>query len=285
MNLKKFCVLLIIILSACAFISCESKVDPLPPLEPTFLTFESESSFTVKPSPNWNGILEYANSLESWKRLDKSYLTPLAATESKDGKYRLYFRGSNNTLISEGDAWALEGDKAKGVACIGNIEDLLDYKTVSRQEHPQMDSWCFYEMFLGCKVLIQAPELQAITLTPYCYTAMFSACYNLKKAPVLVAKTLANSCYERMFENCDNLVEGPILLASFTNFDEACYEKMFSGCTLLNSITCLTPSIRSEQALNWLNKVAENGTFTKAKGSVWTVGISGIPSGWSVIEK
>ena len=56
----------------------------------------------------------------------------------------LYLRGTGNTVITgnyvtEG-TWILTGSN---IACIGNIENLLDYATVASGGHPTMGNYCY----------------------------------------------------------------------------------------------------------------------------------------------
>jgi hypothetical protein len=59
---------------------------------------------------------------------------------------------------------------------------------------------------------------------------------------------------------------------------------MFRGCSSLNSITCLATNISGEACtFDWLNGVAQTGTFTKSSDMTdWETGYNAIPSGWTV---
>ncbi len=170
---------------------------------------------------------------------------------------------------------------------------------------------CYYCMFFGCKSLTAAPSLPATTLARSCYESMFSVCTSLTTAPSLPATTLARSCYESMFSGCTSLTAAPSLPATtlaegcyyYMFFDCAsltaapslpattlanyCYSGMFSGCTSLASVTCLATDISAIGCTaDWLKNVAASGTFTKADGMTgWTTGASGIPAGWTVVDK
>jgi len=144
---------------------------------------------------------------------------------------------------------------------------------------------CYKNMFKGCTSLTTAPTLPATILYNYCYDGMFSGCTNLTTAPALPATTLTEFCYREMFKNCTNLTTAPTLPA--TTLTIFCYYEMFNGCSNLNSVTCLATNISATQCtLNWLSGVASSGTFTKAPSMTsWTTGASGIPSGWTVVER
>ena len=172
--------------------------------------------------------------------------------------------------------------------------------------------YCYYYMFYGCTSLTVAPELPATTLAEccyeamfwdctslttvqktlpattlaeYCYDRMFSDCTNLTTAPELPATTLAKSCYRNMFSGCTNLTAAPELPA--TMLVNYCYYYMFSGCTNLSNINMLATDISADYCLeNWVSGVASSGTFTKAAAMTsLPSGTSGIPEGWTVVNK
>ena len=141
--------------------------------------------------------------------------------------------------------------------------------------------YCYYAMFSGCTSLTATPELNATTLEDFCYAFMFEKCSNLSSATALPATILEDNCYDRMFNGCTSLTTAPELPA--TTLATACYREMFKGCEKLNFVTCLATDISAKNCTtDWLYGVAASGTFTKAAGSSWSTGPSGIPSGWSV---
>ena len=170
---------------------------------------------------------------------------------------------------------------------------------------------CYYEMFRGCTSLTTAPELPATTLTNYCYNSMFNGCTSLTTPPELPATTLAiscysymfvnctslttvpelpalqlaNSCYQYMFQNCTALTAAPELLATIYTLAYNCYDGMFKGCTSLNYIKCLLTfdNDYNNNTNYWVANVAPTGIFVKADDmNNWTIGDSGIPTGWVV---
>ena len=201
------------------------------PAGKSYLTFSSPNSFTLKvndTTKHWNGTLEYFSSNRTWTTWDGT--TTLSAV-TDDGEYVLYLRGTGNTVIT-GDSsnyrWVLTGSD---IACIGNIENLLDYATVASGSHPTMANYCYANMFYGCRAITQAPELPATTLATYCYMSMFQGCTSLIQAPTLPATTLADYCYMNMFYGCTALTQTPTLPA--TTLATYCYMSMFQGCTFL----------------------------------------------------
>ena len=202
-----------------------------------YLTFKSPSSFTLKvndTTKHWNGTLEYSTDASTWSTWDGT--TTLSSTTNGSSNV-LYLRGIGNTVITGNSSnykWVLTGTDIK---CIGNIENLLDYATVTAGNHPTMASYCYSFMFSGCISLTQAPALPATTLATSCYFYMFSECTSLTQAPALPATTLADYCYYYMFFYCTALTQAPELPA--TTLAESCYSFMFDGCTALTQAPAL----------------------------------------------
>ena len=242
------------------------KYDGTPAFKPTgnsYLTFSSPSSFTLRvydTTKHWDGTLEYFSSDKVWTTWDGT--TTLSSTTSGSDNI-LYLRGTGNTVITGGGSnykWVLTGSD---IACIGNIENLLDYATVESGSHPTMAEYCYYRMFRDCTSLTQAPTLPATTLAMYCYREMFRDCTSLTQAPALPATRLAMYCYSHMFYGCKSLTRAPALpatrLAGYdywemfydctsltkapalpaTRLEMYCYAEMFSGCTGLTQAPAL----------------------------------------------
>ena len=220
------------------------KIDPkyLPPsFKPdgkSYLTLSSLSSFTLAvndTTKHWDGTLEYFASDRTWTTWDG---TATLSSVNNDGEYVLYLRGTGNTVITGNNSpdyrWVLTGGD---IACIGNIENLLDYATVASGEHPTMVSSCYANMFYGCTNLTTAPALPATTLVSFCYFNMFRGCTSLTTAPALPATTMANSCYANMFQGCANFTTAPVLPA--TTMASSCYANMFFNCTNLTTAPAL----------------------------------------------
>ena len=180
-------------------------VIPFKPAGKSYLTFSSPNSFNLaveNATKHWDGTLEYFSSNKTWTTWDG---TSTLSAIADDSEYVLYLRGTGNTVITGNGIkrkWVLTGSD---IACIGNIENLLDYATVKSGEHPTMANSCYYNMFSGCTSLTQAPALPATTLADNCYNSMFSGCTSLTQTPALPATTLATNCYYRMFYSCTSL--------------------------------------------------------------------------------
>ena len=215
---------------------------PFKPAGKSYLTFSSPNSFTLAvndSTKHWDGTLEYFTSDKTWTTWDG---TTTLSSVNNDGEHDLYLRGTGNTKITglgadgptETYKWVLTGTD---IACVGNIENLLDYATVESGQHPTMAAGCYIYMFSGCTSLTNAPALPATTLAAGCYIGMFSGCTSLSQAPALPATTLADSCYGYMFSGCTGLTQAPTLPA--TTMAVACYYSMFSGCTALTQAPAL----------------------------------------------
>lgn len=195
------------------------------------LTFSSPSSFTLAvndATKHWNGTLEYSTDTSTWSTWDG---TTTLSSANNNGEHVLYLSGTGNTVITGSKTnykWVLVGSD---IACIGNIENLLDYATVESGNHPTMAKNCYQYMFQGCTGLIQAPTLPATTLAEHCYRYMFQGCTALTQAPALPATKLKTQCYTSMFRGCTGLVQVPALPA--TTLANSCYTSMFRGCTAL----------------------------------------------------
>ena len=202
-------------------------LDDLIPLP--YLRFIGNEDFTLKTgnaSKNWDGALEYSTDTKTWNALN--------GTEISSSGSKMYLRGTGNTKITGSSPdykFVFTGTNALKIACKGNIENLLDYETVSAGGHPTMADYCYRYMFDGCTSLTTAPALPATTLAGYCYNSMFYNCTSLTTAPALPATTLASSCYDSMFYGCTALTKAPELPA--TTLAYYCYASMFDGCTSL----------------------------------------------------
>ena len=140
---------------------------------------------------------------------------------------------------------------------------------------------CYESMFRGCTRLMNPPELPATTLEMYCYRAMFFGCTALNKKISLPSTTLAGYCYDSMFRGCTSLTVSPTLKAGA--LVQACYNNMFRECSSLNYIRMYCHDDGGSGLANWVNGVAETGTFIKNPN--WNRpprGVNGIPSGWTV---
>ena len=107
--------------------------------------------------------------------------------------------------------WHFTSDDLFSVS--GNITSLL-----SRDGSAGLTDYCFYGLFKGCTMLVDASglKLPAKTLADRCYSNMFDGCTSLTDTPELPATTLAAGCYSYMFQGCSSLTAAPSTLPAAT---------------------------------------------------------------------
>lgn len=226
--------------------------DRLQVIKKPYLTFKSLNSFTLKvndTTKHWNGTLEYSTNASTWSTWDG---TTALSSATKGSSNVLYLRGTGNTVITGSSSnyrWVLTGNDIK---CIGNIENLLDYATVTAGNHPTMANDCYSYMFYGCTSLTQAPALPATTLAQNCYHGIFNGCTSLTQAPALPATTLAYQCYYGMFYSCTSLTQAPNLPATMLADD--CYQYMFYDCTSLTQAPALPATTLADTCYGYMFK-------------------------------
>ena len=215
---------------------------------PPYLSFIGNEDFTLKTynaTKNWDGTLEYSTDTTTWNTWDG---TDIFSVGSK-----LYLRGTGNTKITGNSSnykFVFTGTDTLKIDCKGNIENLLDYETVSADNHPTMSDYCYYYLFKDCTALTTPPILPATFLSNYCYAGMFNCCTSLTKAPDLPATSLASSCYYYMFFNCTSLISSPSLPA--TTLANSCYYYMFEGCTSLTTLPELPATILANSCYHYM---------------------------------
>ena len=219
--------------------------DSEPAPEGSYITFSSDSAFTValtgKDGKLYNDeMIQYSTDLIDWEE----YKTVDQAIPS-NSEHKLYFRGLGNSRLSDGtDGYSTFVLNGTDISCTGNIETLLNYKDVIENKHPAMASYALAGLFEGCAALIEAPTLPSTTLADHCYHSMFKDCTSLTTAPDLPATTMADGCYMKMFMGCTSLTAAPGLASSA--LDKHCYSEMFSGCTSLASAPDLPATTMAE---------------------------------------
>ena len=223
-----------------------------------YLSFIGNEDFTLKTAnttKNWDGTLEYSTDTITWNTWNGTEISSVGS--------KLYLRGTGNTRITGNKSsyrFVFTGTNALKVACEGNIENLLDYETVSAGGHPTMANYCYSYMFQGCTALTTAPALPATTLSDYCYQSMFRGCTALTSAPALPATTLAKYCYQSMFRDCTALTTAPELPA--TTLASSCYSGMFDGCRKIKLSTTKTGEYQTAY------RIPKSGTGTTATSAL-----------------
>ncbi|MCQ2113622.1 MAG: leucine-rich repeat domain-containing protein [Bacteroidaceae bacterium] len=176
------------------------------------------------------------------------------------------------------------------VGCYSEMfKDCVALETAPTLNSTNLAENCYFGMFRGCTSLATASLNATSTTQLYkgCYAEMFDGCEALETAPTLNSTKLAENCYAAMFRGCVALTTVPALPA--TTLVKECYANMFDGCTLLNNINVSFtswPADESEEdadyhaTYNWLNDVAEEGTFISPTNLICEHGVSRVPEGW-----
>lgn len=189
---------------------------------------------------------------------------------------RILFEGCNKLL----SAPVLPATTLSDGCYLGMFNGCTKLSVAPALPATTLGTYCYSAMFNNCIALTASPALPATSLKDYCYERMFNGCSNLAEAPELNATTLVTHCYDQMFQGCTSLTTAPELPAP--SLISYCYQNMFNGCSSLNYIKCLATSASGGALINWVNGVAESGTFIKSASMNWGTGPSGIPSGWTV---
>lgn len=145
--------------------------------------------------------------------------------------------------------------------------------------------YCYQSMYNSCSAITTIPDdtLPATTAAAYCYSGMFggSGITEVKDSAIALT-TLAANCCQQMFYSCKSLTKAYTPTAAEPVTD--CYNQMFNGCTNLAEVHCML-NVQNKQTTytsNWLNGVAQTGTFYARSGSDWARNANGIPEGWTV---
>lgn len=117
----------------------------------------------------------------------------------------------------------------------------------------------------------------------YTFAHLFEESYYMKNKDgvdlLLPATTLTERCYYSMFDRCQSLTASPVLPAP--TLVKECYFKMFDSCSNLSYVTCLASDGFGDSGTHdWLYRIANYGTFIKAKGV--TFPLTRIGLSWTV---
>lgn len=190
----------------------------------------------------------------------------------------------------------------------GNLMDLVDYNTTpttipsgssfsclfNGSTHiydaselvfgaENITNGAYHYMFTGCSNMAYGPQtINPTIMTPCACAWAFSRCSAMETPPTLPCTTLGQNCYFGMFDQ-SGITSAPDLLAA--NLVSSCYANMFTLTTKLHSIRCLAISNISAGTNRWFENAPSTGTFIKKAGTSWSRGVSGIPTGWTVVEE
>ena len=263
--------------------------------EPDYLyienTYAGDNTISVKQtltgSPDsslYAKTLQYSKDKTNWSTIT---LSSTAYTITLNQGEKVYFRGNEGVLNYYANDGAIKtitnilGTQTHTIG--GNINTLVNYITPNELTLTQ---GVFAELFQNNTTITSAENLTlpATEMKPNCYRSLFFGCTSLVNAPELPATTLAEGCYRSLFNGCTSLTTAPDLLAP--TLVSYCYAYLFNACTSLNSVKCTaTSGVGSNNSTKeWLWNVSPTGTFTKESGVTWETGVSGIPTGWTVVN-
>lgn len=112
---------------------------------------------------------------------------------------------------------------------------------------------------------------------------LFSGCTSLTKASIFSETTFYNYSYLEMFKGCTNLTE--IQLPFSKLYGTKSLSAIFEGCSSLNKIEVNFINWGNNYTTNWVNGVAQSGTFIKPIDLPEEYGVDRIPQGWTVVNK
>ncbi len=234
--------------------------------------FDEATTFPTGSSSNFFFLFLNCDSLYNHRSID----LVLPATTLTPGCYQSMFRHCSRLTKAPTLSAQVMANR-----CYQNMFSGCESLTVAPElPATTLADSCYGRMFQRCTGLTAAPELPATTLYTSCYNRMFWNCTGLTEAPELPATTLADSCYRSMFQGCVALSEAPVLSAA--TLTPSCYRGMFQGCSSLNSIECWAADITATNCLTeWVSGVATSGNLYHYPADEWTIGVNGIPSGWT----
>lgn len=157
----------------------------------------------------------------------------------------------------------------------GNILSLMYGDNFISTTPSTLSDYAFQYLFCRVKVPTSDPTFGANTNL-------------ISTENLILPNVVGNACYNHMFNQCTALTTAPVLPASILK--TSCYASMFSGCSSLGYIKCLATDISAAACTTgWCGnsnyyQFSSSGTFVKDANSTWPGGISGIPSGWTVIN-
>lgn len=201
-----------------------------------------------------------------------------------------------------------------GSNCIvyGNVASLVNYVQV-------MPDYCFERLFYytgitdfsgliipwntistyGCDNMIyggaqiysdsQLPFISATTISNYGCRRMIRALANLTSFDMtkhFCCKYAGKEAFVQMFIDCNKIetIKVKWNIEPIDSTSTSMYNSLIASSAIANVIN-LDPNPTSTKYNNWIHsQVGSTGTFTKKTGAEWTIGRSGIPTGWTVQE-
>lgn len=246
----------------------------------TFNVLEGGTIAWKSVGSGYSRTIEYSLNNGTWTSITSSSTPTTISVASGDV---VKFRGTNTTYAGSNTNYSGFDGGTATFNIEGNIMSLI-YGDNFINNNTLSGTYNFCSLFKNSNVIsAENLILPATTLTPHCYRALFAQCSSLVTPPALPATTLATSCYRYMFQDAI-ITTAPDLLAK--TLVTGCYEGMFHRCTYLTYIKCMATNVSSVTATtDWVQYVSTVGRFVKDINTEWTVGQSGIPTRWVVVDE
>lgn len=212
--------------------------------------------------------------------------------------------GANATPLSidyskdNGTTWSSITATTAGSAIPVNQGDVVLFKgNNSRYQQRYQEASAYRNAFsiTDCNVEVEGNIMSMIygdnfignyTLSDFSFTNLFFRCSGITTCEnlILPSTAITISCYFQMFYECTSLTKAPELPAVVLQTHS--YTSMFRNCTSLNYIKCLASRFNAvDCTYDWVNNVSSTGTFVKpSQMTSWSIGVNGIPSGWTVVD-
>lgn len=279
------------------------------------VTFTTNVSANIPSSDRYCSKIQYSNDGSNWSNLTFNSSTPQTITLSN--YQTVYLRNRNNNGVFnyyDGTNYYYTTITTNKITAVGgDLRTLLDYNNVFNIDeipvgaftylfrdndklidasklylgYENVNSYSYLGMFRGCTSLSTIPttigikKFDSSSQGAYCCSSMFRDTL-ITTTPTLPATDIAPEAYNGMFYNCTNLttaiVNGEILNSNS-------YKLMFNGCINLSDVTIYVNTAVSNSFENWLQSVAASGTIHQLGSYTLPTGsVSGIPSGWTVVN-
>lgn len=223
---------------------------------------------------------EYSFDKETWEALNFGSTTYLTMPEGST----VYLRGTD--WVRNSGAYTNVFKCNKNFSLGGCILSLLDYTNM--KNITEIPDYFAQYLFNFINNLIKADFNigNATTVGDSGFKQCFGTCSNLNTAPNFSNLTSVGSdTFGSCFENCTSLTTSPDF-SNVTSVGNSVFEYCFYGCSNLNYV--YAPSVSEWKSSNfndWLSGVASTGTMSCPQGLSIPEGTSGIPSGWTRVDR
>lgn len=222
------------------------------------LTFKTANS-----TKTWDGTLQTSIDGKTWQ----DYTAGNTVTADSDKKV-IYIRGIENKRINvnNNNYSGFLNIGGSDISVSGDLNSLLDYKTVENGDEPESAAGAFFALFKDNNGITDASDLllSRPTVKSYEYAKLFHNCTGLKYAPTeikatsvefmgcaemfynakittaprIYAEKLGYYAFYGTFSTCSKLVDVQEVLPA-TELAWYCYKDMFTRCSSLKTAPAL----------------------------------------------